>query len=288
MDERKWMAEINMKAIIIQPYVSFSLEDNLKRMLESLDAAGQRKADMVILPELWTVPFINSEIAAHQNDASSVLDALSGSARKNGLWIIAGTIPYLKNGHLYNSCFVFNDQGEIVTRADKLHLLEVHTSKHDYYESEVFTPGNRLVRFDSPWGKIGIVICYDIRFPEVCRLLSEDCMMIAAVCSFNAPAGKKHWQPLMQTRAMENEVFVAAANPAAIDYPSYSGYGHSLFVSPDGQVLCHMDGEAGMLECEIDPEQVRKIRHRSPFWTLRRRDLYRLEACSPVLESENE
>lgn len=282
-----------MKAAIAQIEVTGDLETNLSKALVQIEQAAALGADLILFGELWNTPFIHENIRAHAHDSKVILPAFSRAARENGIWILAGTIPLFhedKNRSggeksLYNTCLVFNDQGEIVAQADKLHLLEVHTRKNDYRESEVFTPGDALVRFASPWGNIAIAICFDVRFPEVCRLLCEDCFLLAVCAGFNVHAGKKHWAPLIQTRAMENEVFVLAANPAHADYGSYQSYGHSMAVSPDGQILAALNSEEGLLLVDIDPDQVQKIRHRSPFWSLRRLDLYDLQAKGNVLQT---
>ncbi len=271
-----------MIAAIAQSQVDDDLSVNLERSLNSIRDAAKACADLIVFPELWNSPFINRKILEHQSDSDSILDAFSHAAKAEKIWIVAGTIPFRrKDGHLYNTCFVFDDQGKIVTSADKLHLLEVHTSKNDYREVDVFTPGSRIVSFDSPWGRIGIVICMDTRFCEISRLLSQDCFLLCACCAFNSQAGRKHWMPLMQARAIENEVFVLAANPAEADYGNYSGYGHSMAVDPDGQIVAALDGKPGLLLVDIDPNAVKRIRQRSPYWQLRRTDLYRLEEIGP-------
>ncbi len=262
---------------LVQPEVSDDLRQNLEQISSMITQAAKEGAQLVVLPELWNTPFINAKILEHADDFPIIIDALKQLSARLHLWIIAGTIPLKREGHLYNACLVFNDKGELEARADKLHLLEVHTSKNDYYEADVFTPGNRLVKVDTPWGAIGLVICFDMRFCEIPRLLSKDCFCLAAVCGFNENAGRKHWQPLMQTRAMENEVFVLALNPACADYGSYRSYGHSMAVSPDGQVLASLDSKVGILTLEINPDDVARIRKRSPFWNVRRTDLFRLE-----------
>lgn len=266
-----------MIAALIQPDVLEPLQASLDEIFELIDQAAVQQAELVILPELWNTPFINERILTHADDGRPLLQALKAKAAELKIWLIAGTIPWKEEGRLFNACFVLNPDGQIEAAAKKLHLLEVHTEKHTYRESDVFTPGNGIVSFDSPWGKIGIVICYDLRFPEVSRLLSEDCFLLAAVCGFNAAVGEKHWQPLLQARAIENEVFVCGVNPAAGHFDSYNSYGHSMVISPDGAILASLNEKRGVCLCRIDPEQVRRIRRRSPYWKLRRQDLYSLE-----------
>lgn len=274
------MTQNTLRLAILQPEVHDDPADNLLGLDTLIKQASSQNAQMVLLPELWNTPFINERILAHVDESTQLADHMAHLAARYKLWIIGGTLPTAENGHIYNRCFVFNDQGQIVTHVDKLHLLEVHTTHSHYRESDVFTPGDHLGSFDSPWGKIGILICYDTRFCELARLLGSDCLLLACPCGFNARVGAKHWQPLMQTRAMENELFLAASNPAAASYATYQSYGHSLIVNPDGQIIAQLEEKPGLLICELDLHQVETIRSRQPYWKLRRTDLYHLEEAT--------
>lgn len=259
---------------LIQPVVGDQKEDNLAQIQNLIEKAICDKTDMIVLPELWNTPFINEEILIHQDEWDYFIPALCALAREHNVWIIAGTLPRREQENLYNSCAVINNHGKIIEIADKTHLLEVHTHKNTYREGDVFTPGSKLKAIQTPWGKIGILICLDNRFPETARYLAKDCIMIAAPCGFNDKVGPVHWRALFKTRAMENEVFYCAVNPAKASYSTYSSYGHSLIAGPDGKVIAQMDEKPGVMSVEIDPDQVTKIRTRSPFWDLRRPDLY--------------
>ncbi|WP_323090350.1 nitrilase-related carbon-nitrogen hydrolase [Allobaculum sp. JKK-2023] len=259
---------------LIQPLVGEQKEENLNQILVQIESAVvEGQANLVILPELWNTPFINEKILEHQDEWSFMMDALCQRAKELGVWIVAGSLPCKKNGHLYNACAIIDANGKIAATPSKTHLLEVHTSKHTYRERDVFTPGDSLCKIKTPWGYLGVLICYDNRFCENYRLIAKDCFLIAAVCGFNEQVGKKHWKPLFQTRAMENQVFICAVNPAQADYGSYTSYGHSMVVSPDGQVMAELGSEPGNLIVNIDPQQVEKIRFRSPLWKIRRLDL---------------
>ncbi|MGM9961368.1 MAG: nitrilase-related carbon-nitrogen hydrolase [Allobaculum sp.] len=260
---------------LLQPVVSDTPSENLKQVCDMIcHTANLDHTDLVILPELWNTPFINEDILKHQDEWEYYIPALRILARFFSIWIIAGTLPRKDEEQLYNSCAIINDQGEIVETADKTHLLEVHTRKNTYRESDVFTPGDVLKTIQTPWGRIGILICFDNRFPETARAIAHDCFMIAAPCGFNDKVGPLHWDALFKTRSMENEVFYCAVNPARAEYSTYSSYGHSLITGPDGRILKQLDDKPGILTLEIDPDQVEKIRTRSPFWNLRRPELY--------------
>lgn len=260
---------------LLQPLVLDSKQKILEQVLSLIELAALRDhTDLVVLPELWNTPFINAEILKHQDEWDDYIHPLQQIAKSFSIWIVAGTLPRQEEGKLYNSCATINSDGEIVSIADKTHLLEVHTSKHTYYEKDVFTPGNQLKTFLTPWGRIGILICMDNRFPEAARTIAKDCFMIVAPCGFNDKVGPIHWNPLFQARAMENQVFYLATNPAKKSYATYTSYGHSLVVGPDGKILDQLDEKPGLLTIEIDPKQVDQIRKRTPYWDLRRTDLY--------------
>ena len=279
-----------MKIALIQPLVSSDLAESISSVLNGLKEAIRHQADLAVLPELWNTPFINREILRHSDDGQPLLALLKKFCADHQIWLVSGTFDWKEQDHLYNRCFVISDTGKVVSHADKLHLLEVHTQKHTYRESEVFDAGDTLCTFDSPWGKAGVCICFDIRFPEVARLLCQQAKFLFVPAGFNEKAGRKHWEHLICARAIENEVFVIGVNPQAADYGAYRSYGHSLLVSPDGEILCEMDGNELCRVVEIDPKKADRIRERSPFWKLRRTDLYALQnlsATPDLKESES-
>lgn len=271
-----------MKISLLQLLIEENSNLNLKHVLQGLEKAYVDQADLVVLPELWNVPFVLDQIKAHQEEWAPFVSALQKAAKQYGFWIVGGTLPRQENGKLFNSCPVINDQGQLVAIVDKCHLLEVHTPHHDFYECEVFSPGQALTQVVTPWGTMGILICYDNRFPEAARLVCQEAKFLIAPANFNGAISPVQWKPLFQTRAMENEVFVVAMNPAKAQYGSFQSYGHSLLIHPQGKILKELEEKAEVVTVEIDVEEVNLIRKRAPFWTLRRHDLYSLEANKPI------
>lgn len=277
-----------MKISILQILVDENPILNLKRVLDGLQQAASEQADLAVLPELWSVPFVLESIRSHQEDWERLIPSLQEAAKRLDLWIVGGTIPRKENGMLFNSCPVIDDQGQLVAIVDKCHLLEIHTPHHDFYESEVFTPGKALSQISTPWGKLGILICYDNRFPEAARLVCEEAKFLIAPANFNAKIGALHWKPLFQTRAFENEVFVVAVNPAQARYGSFESYGHSMIIDPQGKILLELNDQPQMASLTIDLDRVNMIRDRSPLWKLRRKDLYSLHSLDPFVEENSE
>lgn len=268
-----------MKIAMIQSTASDSLQENLAQVLEGLDQSAG--CDLAVLPEFWNTPFENAAILRHAGEWKQILALLQKKAAELHLWIVSGTLPVEENEKLYNRAFVISSSGEIISHTDKLHLLEVCTRHHHYREADVITPGNSLCVFDAPWGKTGVLICMDIRFPEAARLLGQECVLLVVCAGFNAAVGAKHWQPLLQARAIENELFVCGVNTGPAGYSGYTSWGHSMTVSPDGEIAAQADDDALCTICEINPEEAAVVRRRSPYWNLRRSDLYTLAWNGP-------
>ncbi|MCF0258337.1 MAG: hypothetical protein HUJ54_00620 [Erysipelotrichaceae bacterium] len=278
-----------MRIGMIQIRVTNALKENVKQALDSIAKCAEQQADLCILPELWNTPFINSEIIRHDDEWEQIIPLLQEACQKHQVWLAAGTMPCRDaSGRLYNRCAMISDRGEIVRTCDKLHLLEVHTSKSTYRESDVFACGQELVQIDLPWTKAGVLICFDIRFPEAARLVCRNARLLIVCAAFNEQVGKKHWKNLLCTRAMENEVFVAGVNPAEKDYQTYRSYGHSMICSPDGQTVYEMGPDEPWAVVEIDLQEADRIRKRSPFWKLRRTDLYSLKKSEEKSDEENQ
>lgn len=257
-----------MKVQLVQLPVTPDIEENIRLMTESLDPA----CDLAVLPELWNCPYDNDRIRDAARWDECCLQAMSQAAREKGLWL-TGSLPVRQKDRLYNMAVVFDDRGQEVCRYAKTHLMEVHTASGGYSEKEVFAPGEGFTTFETPWGRMGLLICYDIRFPEPARLLADAGARVLLVpAAFNEAVGRKHWEPLLRARALENQVFVVGVNP---DYTwkRYRAWGHSLAVSPDGIIL--QEG-AGIVD--LDLAEIDRIRERMPYSRIRRRDLYRIES----------
>ena len=262
----------SLKLQLIELETTGDVQENIRRMQNAVN----EKAQFVLLPELWNCPYDNAEIRKAAVFGEACHQAMAEAARKNKVWL-AGSIPWQDpaDGRIYNMAFVFDADGSEVCRYAKTHLMEVHTPHSHYSEAEVFTPGDRFETFETPWGKMGILVCYDIRFPEPARILGDaGIRLLLLPAAFNEAVGRKHWQPLLRARAIENQIFVAGCNP---DYAwgKYKAWGHSLVVSPDGVIL--QEG-SGMVT--LDLSETDRIRQRMPYRKIRRRDLYDRTGCS--------
>ncbi len=256
-----------MKITLIQ----FDTKEDIKENIEKLTQLKLDPSIVCVLPELWLVPFDNEKIIEARMYEQQAKEAMSRFSRNNDTFLIGGTIPHEKNGQWYNTCFIYN-KGKEIAHYSKIHLLEVHTKK-DYFESDVFTPGNKFVTFSINGIQCGVIVCYDVRFPELIRLLSKDIEILFVPAAFNDQVGPLHWQSLIQTRAIENEIFVVACAPS-YTYKNFKSYGHSMIVDPFGRIVIEAGNEPKILSANIKTEEVNKIRKRMPLAKQRRNDLY--------------
>ena len=205
--------------------------------------------------------------------------SISQAAKKEDVYIVAGSIPEKHEGNVYNSSFIFNPRGEIIGVHRKVHLFDIDVpGKISFKESETLTAGNQITVVETPLCKIGICICYDMRFSELLRLMVlEGAELIVVPGAFNLTTGPAHWKPLIQVRAVDNQVFMAAVSPARDLESEYVAYGHSMVVNPWGTVLKEAEIDEEIIYSSIDLEMIPKIRQELPLLKNRRNDLYQLK-----------
>ncbi len=269
----------NFQMALCQMRVVADKGENIARALSMIHEAALN-SDMVILPEMWNCPYQTSlfpEYAEEKGNSHS-LEAISQAAKKESVYIVAGSIPEKHDGNIYNSCFIFNPQGEIIGVHRKVHLFDIDVpGEISFKESETLTAGNQITVVDTPLCKIGICICYDMRFPELLRLMTlEGAELIIVPGAFNLTTGPAHWKPLIQVRAVDNQVFMAAASPARDLTAPYVAYGHSIICDPWGTVLNEAGTDEEIIYSTVNLEMIPKIRLELPLLKNRRRDLYHL------------
>ncbi len=264
---------MNEKIAAIQMCSSHILEDNLSIASKYIQEASQQGAEVVVLPEMFPVmgknPSEKTQIAENYG-TGKIQDFLEEQARTNNIWIIGGTIPITSEDHgkIRAACLVINNNGDQVARYDKIHLFDVNLSATESYkESATVTSGNEVVVFDSPVGKIGLAVCYDIRFPEMFRLMMEKGAKIICVPSaFTYTTGSKHWEILAKRRVVENICYFVGACQGGTHTNGRQTYGNSLIVDPDGNVMSRLGCEdAGVIISSIDLECLRELRKQIPI-----------------------
>ncbi|MBW4257453.1 carbon-nitrogen hydrolase family protein [Methanobacterium subterraneum] len=258
------------------------VEDKTKNIEHALSLISEAAsvADLVILPEMWNCPYQTTLFPkyAEKKENSQTLSAISGAAKKENIHIVAGSIPELYHGNIYNSSFIINPQGKILDVHRKVHLFDIDVpGEISFKESETLTAGNQITVVDTPLCRIGICICYDIRFSELSRLMAlEGAQLIIVPGAFNLTTGPAHWKPLIQVRAIDNQVFMAANSPARDINASYVAYGHSMVADPWGNILKEAGTGEEIIYANIDLDLIPKIRQELPLLKNRRTDLYQI------------
>lgn len=260
-----------MKIALCQMKVTRDKTENIDRARDMLFEAGQRGADIAILPEMFSIlydPCLFGS-AAELCPGGECSDMLSASARAMSMTIIGGSVPEREADRIYNTCMCFGPDGKYLGKYRKAHLFDVNLPGFRFFESECVSPGNeRPLMIERPV-KTGVAICFDVRFPEWMRFMfDEGADLIALPAAFSTRTGPRHWELLLRSRALDNQCFVAGVSP------SKNSYGHSMIVSPDGSVVASAGEDPVLIVQEIDLSEIGRLRDSIPIKNLRRRDLY--------------
>lgn len=274
----------HFKLAVCQMNVVDNKDLNLNKAVNMIESAARNKADMVLLPEMFNCPYDNSKFVeyAESRKNSRTLKSISIAAEIAGVYVIAGSIPELENGKLYNSSFIFDRMGKIIGVHRKMHLFDIDVAGEiTFKESETLTAGNEITVVDTELCRIGVAICYDIRFPEFLRLMADKgAELIAVPGAFNMTTGPAHWEHLMKVRAVDNQVYVAAASPARNEDLSYVAYGNSMVVDPWGDIISRAGADEKIIYADIDLSRVESVRNELPLLKNRRKDIY--EVCEKL------
>ena len=255
-----------------------NVQANLDQAEKLIAEAVAQSAQLIVLPENFSFMGKNDHerLTVVEDDGDGVVQKfLSEQAKKHGIWLVGGTVPIKSDqaDKLYSSCILFNDQGERVARYDKIHLFDAHLEDADesYNESKSTIPGDQPVVVDTPFGRLGLAICYDLRFPELFRTMMNMDMEICAIpSSFTANTGKAHWEVLVRARAIENLCYIIAAEQGGYHISGRETHGNSAVVNPWGQVLNYMGKGAGVVLAKIDLQAMHKTREHFPVLKHRR------------------
>lgn len=257
-----------MKIAAIQMVSGTDLENNIVRAYQLLCQAKQQGAQLAALPEYWPIMGRRDGdklTCAEEFGHGRIQDFLSQTAQQLGITIVAGTIPLRSpvTDKIFNSCLVFDGKGMVIGRYDKIHLFGFHQGEENYQESNTIAPGSEVVCVDTEVGKIGLGICYDLRFPELFRQMGAcDCLILPA--AFTYTTGQAHWEILLRARAIENQCYVLAAAQGGLHENGRRTWGHSMLIDPWGKVLECLDEGEGVISTELDLAAMAKIRNNLP------------------------
>ncbi|WP_455206140.1 carbon-nitrogen hydrolase family protein [Kaarinaea lacus] len=240
-----------------------------KRLISNAAAAG---AQLVVLPEnfgLMGMKETDKVEAREQDGEGEIQSFLSKQARKNNIWLVGGTVPLVAqdDNKVRAACLVYDNQGNRVARYDKTHLFDVRlvATGDQYVESETIEPGDEILVVDTPFAKVGVAVCYDLRFPELFRnMLAHGVEVIVVPSAFTAITGKAHWEVLVRARAIENLSYVVAADQGGYHVNGRESYGDSMIVDPWGHILDRLSHGSGVVMADIDLDYIHRTRKNFP------------------------
>jgi deaminated glutathione amidase len=241
---------------------------NLGQVEPLVAQARERGASLCLLPENFGLMALRARdrLGVQEDDGHGPQqDFLARMARTHGMYVIGGSVPLRSPDpeRTWQTLLVYGPDGRRVTRYDKVHLFRFTHGEEDYDEARTIRPGQTPASFDMPLGKVGLSICYDLRFPELYRAL-RDVALIVVPAAFTFRTGQAHWETLLRARAIENQCYVLAAAQGGVHDGGRRTWGHSMLIDPWGEIVASLDEGPGTVVGDLDPERIADIRKRLP------------------------
>jgi predicted amidohydrolase len=275
-----------MRVAAIQLNATDDYDRNLEVAERLVREAAADGAELVALPEKWTFLGPPEGIAEHAEPLSGpAISATSGWAAELGIHLLAGSFPesHPENDKPFNTSVMLGPDGEILAVYRKIHMFDVDVGGVAYRESATEDPGEEIVVADAGGVPVGMSVCYDLRFPELYRILAlRDARVVTVPAAFTQHTGRDHWEVLLRARAIENQLFVLAPNQIGDAPPHYRSYGRSMIVDPWGVVLAQAPDEECFVSAELDFASLERIRESLPSLRNRRPDAYRWPESQPI------
>lgn len=257
-----------MKIALIQMKVLNNNEKNMEKAAKKIKEAAEKRANLVALPEMFNCPYEPKNFKIYAQEENGKNDKfLAKLAKKNKIYLVAGSMPEKDQNKIYNTSYIYSPKGLKIGKYRKMHLFDVDIEKgQTFKESDTLTAGNSPTIFQTEYGKMGIMICFDIRFPELSTfLMKKDVKVIFVPAAFNMTTGPAHWETLFKGRALDNQIFMIGISSARDVNSSYHSYGHSIITSPWGNIEKKLDEKEGILYHELDLNIIEKIRKEIPL-----------------------
>lgn len=277
--EGQKMAKIKVAAIQM-PTVTDKMQ-NVRTAGIYLEKIKDEKPDFVILPEMFCCPYQTQNFPVYaEEEGGTVWQQLSEYAKQYGIYLIGGSMPEKDaEGKVYNTSYIFDRQGKQIGKHRKVHLFDIDvTGGQTFKESDTLTAGDHDTVFDTEFGRMGVMLCFDIRFPELARMMVNDgAKAIFVPAAFNMMTGPAHWELSFRTRALDNQIYMIGCAPMRDESAGYISWGHSIVTDPWGRVIDMLDEKEGVLLTELDLDYEEQVREELPLLKSRRKDMYRLE-----------
>lgn len=255
--------------------------ENVRTVKTYLEKIKDENPDFVILPEMFCCPYQTENFPIYaEKEGGPVWQQLSGYAKQYGIYLIGGSMPEKDaEGNVYNTSYIFDREGKQIGKHRKVHLFDIDVKGgQTFKESDTLTAGDSDTVFDTEFGKIGVMLCFDIRFPELSRMMVNDGVKVIFVpAAFNMTTGPAHWELSFRTRALDNQIYMVGCAPARDVSAGYISWGHSIVTDPWGRVTGMLDENEGILLAELDMDYEEQVREELPLLKSRRKDMYKLE-----------
>ena len=255
--------------------------ENVRTVKAYLEKIKDENPDFVILPEMFCCPYQTENFPIYaEKEGGPVWQQLSGYAKQYGIYLIGGSMPEKDaEGNVYNTSYIFDREGKQIGKHRKVHLFDIDIKGgQTFKESDTLTAGDSDTVFDTEFGKIGVMLCFDIRFPELSRMMVNDgAKVIFVPAAFNMTTGPTHWELSFRTRALDNQIYMVGCAPARDVSAGYISWGHSIVTDPWGRVIDMLDEKKGILLAELDMDYEEQVREELPLLKSRRKDMYKLE-----------
>lgn len=254
--------------------------ENVRTVKTYLEKIKDENPDFVILPEMFCCPYQTENFPIYaEKEGGPVWQQLSGYAKQYGIYLIGGSMPEKDaEGNVYNTSYIFDREGKQIGKHRKVHLFDIDVKGgQTFKESDTLTAGDSDTVFDTEFGKIGVMLCFDIRFPELSRMMVNDgAKVIFVPAAFNMTTGPAHWELSFRTRALDNQIYMVGCAPARDVSAGYISWGHSIVTDPWGRVTDMLDEKKEILLAELDMDYEEQVREELPLLKSRRKDIYQL------------
>ena len=255
--------------------------ENVRTVKTYLEKIKDENPDFVILPEMFCCPNQTENFPIYaEEEGGPIWQQLSAYAKQYGVYLIGGSMPEKDaEGNVYNTSYIFDREGKQIGKHRKVHLFDIDVKGgQTFKESDTLTAGDSDTVFDTEFGKIGVMLCFDIRFPELSRMMVNDgAKVIFVPAAFNMTTGPAHWELSFRTRALDNQIYMVGCAPARDVSAGYISWGHSIVTDPWGRVTGMLDENEGILLAELDMDYEEQVREELPLLKSRRKDMYKLE-----------
>ncbi|MDR1029162.1 MAG: carbon-nitrogen hydrolase family protein [Clostridiales Family XIII bacterium] len=254
--------------------------ENMEKARRYVESAAKGGAGVVCLPEMWNCPYDNACFRPYAEDEDGTSARfLSELAKTNGVCLIGGSIPESQGDLLYNTSFIFGPDGRLLKKHRKVHLFDIDVKGGiRFKESDTLSAGDSLTVVDTEFGRIGVAICYDVRFPKMFAAMARmGAHLMVLPAAFNMTTGPAHWELLLRARALDNQVYVAACSPARDTEAKYRAYGHSCVVNPWGELCGAAAAEETLVFGDIDVGYMERVRSELPIGVQAKEHVYRTD-----------